>query len=73
MIALLEGSMKVRRSRVLDLIFLLILFGVIATGAAIGHLRYMYFPSVEHESAFSGIILRDLSWNHLLSSKTRLP
>jgi hypothetical protein len=44
--------MKARRSTVLDLIFLLILVGVIAAGVAIGHLRYRYSPSVEHESAF---------------------
>jgi hypothetical protein len=44
--------MKARRSAVLDLIFLLILVGVIAAGVAIGHLRYRYSPSVEHESAF---------------------
>ena len=44
--------MKGRRSTVLDLIFLLILVGVIAAGVAIGHLRYRYSPSVEHESAF---------------------
>ena len=44
--------MKARRSTVLDLIFLLILIGVIVAGASIGHLRYRYSPSVEHESAF---------------------
>jgi hypothetical protein len=44
--------MKARRSTVLDLIFLLILVGVIVAGAAIGQLRYRYSPSVEHESAF---------------------
>ena len=44
--------MKARRSTVLDPIFLLILVGVVVAAATIGHLRYRYSPSVEHESAF---------------------
>jgi hypothetical protein len=44
--------MEARRSTVLVPISLLLLVGVIVAVAAIGHLRYRYSPSVEHESAF---------------------
>ena len=44
--------MKARRSTVLVPISLLLLVGVIVAAEAIGHLRYRYSPSVEHESTF---------------------
>ena len=44
--------MKARRSTVLAPIAFLLLVDVIVAVAAIGHLRYRYSPSVEHQSAF---------------------
>ena len=44
--------MKARRSTVLVPISFLVLVGVIVAVGAIGHLRYRYSPSVEHQSAF---------------------